>query len=143
MKKGKKQTKTNKKNKAGLIVGGIVVLGIIGAGASGDKTEDVKPAETTKRQISTLPPTQNKSIIDIVQDRTEAPETDAPEVVETEVPKETVEFKLTYWLNTDTGKYHYSDCSTIKDKTESHWQTTEDIDWLKANYSKCGHCKPH
>lgn len=89
---------------------------------------------TTTELTTTAPETE------IITESETIPET-VPETPAPVVPRETE--PKTYWLNTDSGKYHYASCRTIKDgTTESYWQSTTDIEWLRNNYDACKVCHP-
>ena len=52
--------------------------------------------------------------------------------------------KMTYILNTNTGKFHYPDCRSVGDMKEKNKQeveaTREEI--IERGFSPCGNCKP-
>ncbi|MBE6826357.1 MAG: DUF4236 domain-containing protein [Ruminococcus sp.] len=52
--------------------------------------------------------------------------------------------QITYWINTDSGKFHHSRCRTIKNKNESYWttRTCERKELINQGYSPCGVCDP-
>jgi len=114
-----------------------------------DNNEIVKEIDTEIENIITEPVIETESIIiteavtEPVSEITTEPETEPVTEKEPEPVPAPVKRERVYWLNTDSGKYHYESCRTIKDgTTESYWQSTTDIDWLKSNYSSCGVCKP-
>lgn len=49
-----------------------------------------------------------------------------------------------YILNTGTGKFHYPDCSSVKDMKESNRETYRGSreDMISRGYSPCGRCNP-
>ena len=49
-----------------------------------------------------------------------------------------------YVVNTNTGKFHYTDCKSVKDiKPENRWDFTGDrAELIAQGYSPCGNCKP-
>ena len=49
-----------------------------------------------------------------------------------------------YWVNTDSGKFHYSECRTIKDRNQEHWVVSNESreDLINQGYSPCGVCEP-
>lgn len=59
----------------------------------------------------------------------------------TEEPEEHI---TTYILNTNTGKFHYPDCRSVKDMKDKNKQeveaTREEI--INRGFSPCGNCKP-
>lgn len=118
------------------VIGGFFVIAVISALIGGGNSDNTKrasaPLSTTIATVKTTRVTTATTTAETTTEKlTEAPETKATE------PK-------TYWLNTESGKYHKAGCRTIKDgTTESYWQSTTDIDWLRENYESCGVCKPY
>lgn len=102
-------------------------------------TEPTTAATTTEATTTTKATTKATTVTTKTTTATNPPETEP----ETPAPTPAPVRERVYWLNTDSGKYHYENCRTIKDGTlEDYWQSTTDLDWLKANYSACGVCKP-
>lgn len=103
----------------------------------------VSTTTTTKATTTRSTTTAATTTVELT---TTAPETEiipetVPETPSPVLPRET-ETRV-YWLNTDSGKYHYASCRTIKDgTTESYWQSTTDIEWLRNNYDACKVCHP-
>lgn len=94
---------------------------------------------TTTTQKNVTSPTCKTSSTTTVTVPETVPETES--IISETVP--VTKQSITYWLNTDSGKYHYESCRTIKDgTTEAYWMPTTDIDWLRSNYTACKVCKP-
>lgn len=59
-------------------------------------------------------------------------------------PQATEAPKVTYILNTNTKKFHYPNCSSVKDIKENHrknfYGTREEV--VAAGYAPCGRCHP-
>lgn len=92
-------------------------------------TETLLTASQTEATVSEehtdAPPTENQ---------TAAPATEA----QTQAPANPVQSSQTYILNENTGKYHKSGCSTIKDSKNLREISADEA----KNYSPCGRCKP-
>lgn len=138
---GKKSTmkvKTNGKKKftgIGAVVAFFFILGAIASLGNKD-TESVDRASVPLSTTVATTKATRVTTVTTVAETTAEKLTEAPETKATE-PK-------TYWLNTESGKYHKAGCRTIKDgTTESYWESSTDIDYLKANYEACGVCKPY
>ena len=72
----------------------------------------------------------------VAETKTEWPET-VPAFVETEA------VTITYILNTNTKKIHYSSCSSVKDiKEKNKGSTTNYNDAIGAGYVPCKKCNP-
>ena len=74
---------------------------------------------------------------------TPAPETTAPEE-STPVVEETAPVGMDYVINTNTGKFHYPGCSSVKkmkDSNKSFYTGSRD-DLVAQGYSPCGNCHP-
>lgn len=71
------------------------------------------------------------------------PQTEAP-AVQVEQPAIPNVSSHEYWINTDSGKFHYSDCRTIKNKEDPHWETYhgDRADLISQGYDPCGVCDP-
>lgn len=127
------------------VIGGFFVIAVISALVNGGNSENVErtsvPLDNAVVTSKTVNNTTRVTYEKIVTQSTTKATTEKPQT-EPPAPKET-EAK-TYWLNTESGKYHKQSCRTIKDgTTESYWQSTTDIDWLKANFDACGVCHPY
>ena len=86
---------------------------------------------------------------EIPGDVSDEKDTDASETAgdeETEASDEPVqeEHKMTYILNTNTGKFHYPDCRSVKDMKDKNKQeveaTREEV--IDRGFSPCGNCHP-
>ena len=65
-------------------------------------------------------------------------------IIERSAPQETEAPKPTYILNTNTKKFHYPNCSSvkdIKDKNKKEFYGTRD-EIISKGYSPCGRCHP-
>jgi len=71
------------------------------------------------------------------------PQTEAP-AVQVEQPAIPNVSSHEYWINTDSGKFHYSDCRTIKNREDPHWETYhgDRADLISQGYDPCGVCDP-
>ena len=70
--------------------------------------------------------------------------TSATNVADRSAPQETEAPKPTYILNTNTKKFHYPNCSSVKDikeKNRKEFFGTRD-EAISAGYSPCGRCHP-
>lgn len=59
-------------------------------------------------------------------------------------PSEQNENKMTYVLNTNTGKFHYPDCRSVmdmNDRNKKEIEATRD-DLINRGFSPCGNCNP-
>ncbi len=133
------------------------------------KTALENPADT-----STAPPTQDSSAPDTTLPDTAPPDTKAPDTAKTgtaapdTAKKDTAApdtaapdastpdtavpdsggqaepVSVTYVLNTNTKKFHFPSCSSVKDIKEKNRQdstlTRQEI--IALGYSPCGRCKP-
>ena len=51
---------------------------------------------------------------------------------------------ITYVLNTNTKRIHYTDCASVKKIKPKNYDTTDDFDKAIADgFKPCGNCKPH
>lgn len=51
---------------------------------------------------------------------------------------------ITYVLNTNTKRIHYTDCASVKKIKPENYDTTDDFDKAIADgFKPCGNCKPH
>ena len=76
---------------------------------------------------------------------------DPDDSLESEEPEEVIEDSgdadgttITYVLNTNTKKFHYPDCKSVKqmkDKNKLIEETTRE-DLIKRGYDPCGNCNP-
>jgi len=74
---------------------------------------------------------------------TPAPETTVPEE-STPAVEETAPVGMDYVINTNTGKFHYPGCSSVKQMKESNksFYTGSRDDLVSQGYSPCGNCHP-
>lgn len=101
-------------------------------------TETTTIPETTTTEFPTEPPT-----LPPTEPPTPAPtDPPAPVIEEPQVIEQNNEFE--YWVNTDSGKFHYSDCRTIKNEGDPHWERyyCDRQQLLDEGYSPCGVCNP-
>ena len=115
-----------------------------------DKTEESAVEITTDVQPATHEPT---TVEPTTQFETEAPDTQATTEKKTEpVPtkervyptKESGNNTKTYVLNTNTHKFHYPDCSSVKKISSNNRQdftgTREEV--IRQGYKPCQRCNP-
>lgn len=96
-------------------------------------TPETEPASEPATEPATEPQTEPAT----------EPATEPEPEPELKSEPERIKPQRVYWLNTESGKYHFESCRTIKDGTnESYWMSTTDIDWLKSNYTACKVCHP-
>lgn len=51
---------------------------------------------------------------------------------------------ITYVLNTNTKRIHYTDCASVKKIKPENYDTTDDFDKaISDGFKPCGNCKPH
>lgn len=51
---------------------------------------------------------------------------------------------ITYVLNTNTKRIHYTDCASVKKIKPKNYDTTDDFDKaISDGFTPCGNCKPH
>lgn len=69
---------------------------------------------------------------------------DQPYIAEGQGEDKEVAEETTYIINTNTGKFHYPTCSSVKDMASKNvMETTETRDQLvNEGYSPCGRCNP-
>lgn len=96
-------------------------------------TETTTIPETTTTESPTEPPT--------------LPPTEPPAPVPTEPPAPVAAEQnnlVEYWINTDSGKFHYSNCRTIKNEDDPHWDKRwcDRQELIAEGYSPCGVCEP-
>lgn len=100
------------------------------------ETENVTSSETTEE---TIPETENDT----------SSETTEEAVTKTEIvtsPETTAEnaHTITYVLNTNTKRIHYTDCGSVKKIKPENYDTTDDFDKaISDGFKPCGNCKPH
>lgn len=78
-------------------------------------------------------------------DQTEIMQTDPiPETQATEPVTEVQPVGTDYIINTNTGKFHYPSCSSVKQMNESNkkFYNGSSDDLVSQGYSPCGRCKP-
>ena len=96
------------------------------------------PETTTTTEPPTEPPTLPPT----------EPPTEPPTPAPTEPPAPVVEepqpVSFEYWVNTDSGKFHYSNCRTIKNEDDPHWDKRwcDRQELIAEGYSPCGVCEP-
>lgn len=100
-------------------------------------TESVSK-QVTETATTTEPPTEPPTL----------PPTEPPTPAPTEPPAPVVEepqpVSFEYWVNTDSGKFHYSNCRTIKNEDDPHWDRRwcDRQELINEGYSPCGVCEP-
>lgn len=101
-------------------------------------TETQPTASQTEATVSEkqtdAPTTEKQTAAPATEKQTAAPATEA----QTQAPANPVQSSHTYILNENTGKYHKSGCSTIKDSKNLREISADEA----KNYSPCGRCKP-
>lgn len=157
-----------KKTKIWLIVLGVfVVIGLIGSiGWNKDKQPEIhvttersapeteisepsfsmKPSATPKPskapKATETPVPDSDTTPEVLQLQPTEPESDA--VAERSVPQEPAAKEYDYVLNTNTKKFHWTSCSSVKDIKASNRKdvhaTRESI--IAQGYLPCGKCKP-
>ena len=116
------------------------------------ETENVTSSETTEE---TIPETENDTSSETVEETIPETENDTSSetteeaVTETEIvtsPETTAEnaHTITYVLNTNTKRIHYTDCGSVKKIKPENYDTTDDFDKaISDGFKPCGNCKPH
>ena len=99
-------------------------------------TESVSK-QVTETATTTEPPTESPTL----------PPTETPTPVSTEPPAPVAAEQnnlVEYWINTDSGKFHYSNCQTIKNEDDPHWDKRwcDRQELIAEGYSPCGICEP-
>ena len=117
--------------------------------ATGESWLEEVPAqeETTTEVVTTTeaPATTEEPTTTVAVTTTEAPTT-TEAVTTTEAPTQqsTENPKATYVANTNTKKFHYPDCSSVKTiKNENRWDfygSREEL--INMNYVPCKRCNP-
>lgn len=79
----------------------------------------------------------------VVQSETPATSTETPTTQNTNTQAEQAD-EFTYVLNTNTGKFHYENCSSVKKMKESNKKiiTSTRDEILAEGYDPCGNCNP-
>lgn len=105
-------------------------------------TETTTIPETTTTEPPTEPPTLPPT----------EPPTEPPTPAPTEPPAPVIEEPqpveqnndTTYLVNTDSNKFHYPSCRTIKNYDDPHWEerSCDRQQLLDEGYSPCGVCNP-
>lgn len=95
------------------------------------------PETTTTTEPPTEPPTLPPT----------EPPTEPPTPAPTEPPAPVAAEQnnlVEYWINTDSGKFHYSNCRTIKNEDDPHWERRwcDRQELIAEGYSPCGVCEP-
>lgn len=125
--------------------------GTVPSDAQSDTTEAVPEEDTdTETEAATEKPVDSAAENPTEPPATAAP-TDPPTEAPTDPPPQTeppapAVITHTYYINTESGKFHYGDCSTFdeSDLQASHWtssNTTRDA-LIAQGYSPCGRCDP-
>ena len=157
-----------KKTKIWLIALGVfVVIGLIGSlGGNKDKQPEIrvvtersvaetevpepsfstKPSATPKPskapKATETPVPDSDTTPEVLQLQPTEPESDA--VAERSVPQEPAAKEYDYVLNTNTKKFHWTTCSSVKDIKASNRQdvhmTRDGV--IAMGYQPCGRCKP-
>ena len=84
------------------------------------------------------------SDIDDYDDSLESSDFDSDEFDEDKDTEDEEGSAITYVLNTNTGKFHYPDCQSVKlmkDKNKLIEETTRE-DLIERGYDPCGNCNP-
>lgn len=108
-------------------------------------TTTVTTTVTTTTETTTIPETTT-----VTEPPTEPPTpapTEPPTPVPTEPPAPVAAEQnnlVEYWINTDSGKFHYSNCRTIKNEDDPHWERRwcDRQELIAEGYSPCGICEP-
>ena len=108
-------------------------------------TTTVTTTVTTTTETTTIPETTT-----VTEPPTEPPTpapTEPPTPVPTEPPAPVAAEQnnlVEYWINTDSGKFHYSNCRTIKNEDDPHWDKRwcDRQELIAEGYSPCGVCEP-
>ena len=111
---------------------------------------ETRPPDTAKAD-TTAPETGNKdtavpdtSSPDTTEPDTTGTDTATPGTAPPDTSSETEPAAVTYVLNTNTRKFHFPTCSSVKDIKDKNRQdstlTREEI--VALGYSPCGRCKP-
>lgn len=108
-------------------------------------TTTVTTTVTTTTETTTIPETTT-----VTEPPTEPPTptpTEPPTPVPTEPPAPVAAEQnnlVEYWINTDSGKFHYPNCRTIKNEDDPHWDKRwcDRQELIAEGYSPCGICEP-
>lgn len=96
-----------------------------------------KPRTTTKAKTTTAKITTTVTV-------TETVAVTLPPTQPVTQPPAPVQITHEFWINTDSSKFHYPDCRTIKDRSEPHWAVVnaDRSELIAQGYSPCGVCDP-
>lgn len=105
---------------------------------SSEMTEEIIPETETETSSETteetVPETETETSSETTSETTEAS-------LETTVENA---HTITYVLNTNTKRIHYTDCGSVKKIKPENYDTTDDFDKAIADgFKPCGNCKPH
>jgi len=99
-------------------------------------------------ETETEEPTTEEIITEPVTEPPTEPPTEAPTVPVTQPPTTKppapVVVSHEYWINTESGKFHFPTCHTIKNPEDAHWQVYSGNrnDLISQGYDHCGVCDP-
>lgn len=107
-----------------------------------EKATTTTATETTSNTTN-APTTAASTTKNATTETTRKQTTTAKRTTTTE-PVATEEYKTTYILNTNTGKFHRSSCSMVKKMNESNKMSFEGTrdEVIAKGYSPCGKCNP-
>lgn len=99
-----------------------------------DPTQDISPADAPDDGLTYLVPSGSGA----------SPDRDVPPVSASDGPAEDSAEEYTYVLNTNTHKFHFSGCTSIKDINPENYSTyTGSRDSvISMGYQPCGRCNP-
>ena len=132
----------------------LTVAGVLAGWGMADKEPQQTMPVTeviVQTTAATVPETEAPTTMAATEAPTEAVTeavTEAPTEAPTEVPAETTaepaESSHDYVLNTNTGKFHYPDCSSVDDMAEEHkyFFTGTRTEVIDMGYKPCGRCEP-
>ncbi len=106
---------------------------------------ETNPPDTAKAE-TTAPDTgdEDTAAPDTAEPDTTGTDTATPGTAPSDTSSETDTKAVTYVLNTNTRKFHFPSCSSVKDIKDKNRQdstlTREEI--VALGYSPCGRCKP-
>lgn len=139
-----------RKRATAITAGIFLVCGLLAFTTAGSHSSSQKLDSTTTTAISTTATTEatTKATTTTAETTTVAPTeapTDPPAPVQEEVPAEQPAANtFTYVINTNSGKFHYPNCSSAKkisDENRSEYTGTRD-ELIAQGYDPCERCNP-
>lgn len=108
------------------------------------ETENDTSSETTEETITeTETETSSETAEEIIPETETDTFSETTEETETETTAENAH-TITYVLNTNTKRIHYTDCGSVKKIKPENYDTTDDFDKaISDGFKPCGNCKPH